>query len=119
MEQVMPNSRVALVTGSGKRRVGWYVAEALALRGYAVVVHYNRSAPAAAETVADLQARGVDAVALQADLTDEGAVHRLVEQALGRFGRLDVLVNCAAVWEARRLEEVTAADVRRHFETNT
>ena len=38
---------------------------------------------------------------------------------LDRFGRLDLLVNCAAVWKKKRLEEVTAADVRLHLETNT
>ena len=43
----------------------------------------------------------------------------MVEAVLDRFGRLDVLVNCAAVWKSKRLEDVTAADVRLHFETNT
>jgi len=37
---------------------------------------------------------------------------------LERFGRIDVLVNCAAIWERKTLEDVTAADVRKHFETN-
>ena len=47
----MSSSKVALVTGSGKRRVGWHVAEALAERGYALAVHYRSSASEAAETV--------------------------------------------------------------------
>jgi pteridine reductase len=55
----------------------------------------------------------------QADLTDEQAAHGLIDAARRRFGRLDVLVNCAAVWEPKRLEDVTAADVRRHLEVNT
>src|SRR6266700_3868290 len=67
----MSSSKVALVTGSGKHRVGWHVAEALAARGYALAVHYRSSAAEAAETVAAFRARGVEAVALQADLTDE------------------------------------------------
>jgi pteridine reductase len=115
----MSPSRVALVTGSGKRRVGWHVAEALAARGYALAVHYRHSEAEAAESVASFRERGVKAVALQADLTDEGSVRALVEETLGRFGRLDVLVNCAAAWRRQRLEEVTAADVRHFFETNT
>jgi pteridine reductase len=41
-----------------------------------------------------------------------------LQQALERFGRIDVLVNCAAIWQSKRLEDVTAADVRIHFETN-
>src|SRR5437868_7826202 len=111
--------KVALVTGSGKRRVGWHVADALADRGYAIVVHYHSSLAEATDTVAYLKRKGVTAVALQADLTQEGAVHTLIQETAQSFGRLDVLVNCAAIWRSRRLEEVTAADVRMHFDTNT
>ncbi len=112
-------NKVALVTGSGKRRVGSSVAEALAARGYALAIHYRSSATEAAEAVAAFERRGVPAVALQADLADEQAVRALVEKTLDRFGRLDVLVNCAAAWKSKKLEEVTAADVRFYFETNT
>jgi pteridine reductase len=117
----MPESfrKVALVTGSGARRIGWHVAEALAERGYALAIHYRSSATEAAETVQLLQARGSEAAAFQADLTDERAAQSLIQQTLARFGRLDVLVNCAAAWQSKRLEDVTAADVRYYFETNT
>jgi pteridine reductase len=109
---------IALVTGAGKRRVGWHVAQALAERGYALAIHYRSSAEEAQDTVAALRARGVEAEAFQADLTDEVAARRLVALVLERFGRLDLLVNCAAVWQRKPLEEVTAADLRLHFETN-
>jgi pteridine reductase len=115
----MPPTKVALVTGSGKRRIGWHVAEALAARGYALAIHYRSSAAEAAESVAAFNARGVPAFPFQADLTDERSVRALIEAVLSRFGRLDVLVNCAAAWKAKRLEDVTAADVRHFFETNT
>jgi pteridine reductase len=115
----MARFKVALVTGSGKRRVGWYVAEALAARGYALAVHYRNSAAEAAETVEAFRAQGIQAVAFQADLTDERSVRGLVDHTLTRFGRLDALVNCAAAWKSKRLEDVTAADVRHYFETNT
>jgi pteridine reductase len=69
--------------------------------------------------VAHLQGRGVESVALQADLTDEQAVKSLLDRTLTQLGRIDVLVNCAAAWQSKRLEEVTAADVRHYFETNT
>src|SRR5262249_1259613 len=111
--------KVALVTGSGKRRVGAVVAEALARRGYALVIHYHRSAVEAAESVAAFARQGIEAVALAADLTDESAVRALVSRSLAHFGRLDVLVNCAATWQPRRLEDVTAADVRGYLEANT
>jgi pteridine reductase len=115
----MAKTKVALVTGSGKRRIGWHVAEALARRGYALAVHYRSSAAEAAQAVAHFQRLGVEAVAIQADLADEGSAKALVEQTLTRFGRLDVLVNCAAIWESKRLEDVTAAQVRRQFDVNT
>jgi pteridine reductase len=114
----MAEQRVALVTGSGKRRLGSHVAEALAGRGYALVVHYRTSVTEANEAVAGFRARGVEAVAVPADLTDETAVRALFQATLDRFGRIDVLVNCAAVWQPKRLEEVTAADVRLNFATN-
>jgi pteridine reductase len=115
----MSDAKVALVTGSGKRRVGWHVAAALATRGYALAVHYHTSTAEAAVTVDEFRARGVRAVALQADLTDEPSVRGLIEKTLAAFGRLDVLVNCAAAWNSKKLEEVTAADVRHFFESNT
>jgi pteridine reductase len=115
----MTVQRIALVTGSGKRRVGHAVAVALAKRGYGLAVHYRSSEAEAAQTVAELAALGVPAAAFAADLTDEAAVAGMVRAVLERFGRVDVLVNCAAIWQRKRLEEVTAADVRLHFETNT
>jgi pteridine reductase len=115
----MMGPKVALVTGSGKRRLGWHIAQALAGRSYALVVHYRTSAAEAAETVAAFRARNLQAVALQADLTDERSVRGLIEQTLASFGRLDVVVNCAAAWQSKKLEDVTAADLRHYFDTNT
>ncbi len=114
----MPAERVALVTGAGKRRVGWFVADALARRHYTVAVHYHTSAADAATAVEHFRGHGAEAVALQADLGDEPAACALVQNVLDRFGRIDVLVNCASVWKAQRLEDVTAADVRRNFDAN-
>jgi pteridine reductase len=114
----MQPKRVALVTGSGAKRVGSVVADALARRGYAIAVHYRSSAVEAQDTVAALRRHGVEAAAFPADLTDEKAVRAMVRDILGSFGRIDVLVNCAAVWKSKPLEEVTAADVRFHFDTN-
>ncbi len=114
----MPTTKVALVTGSGKRRVGSHVAEALAERGYAIAVHYRSSSAEADESIDRLRTLGVEAEKYQADLSDERTVEQLVDAVVHRFERLDVLVNCAAVWQSKPLEEATAADVRRHFETN-
>lgn len=114
----MSERRVALVTGSGKRRVGAAVAEALARRGMDLAVHYRTSAAEAAEVAASLRSHGGRAECFAADLGDERQVHRLVAEVLKAFGRIDVLVNSAAIWEAKPLEQVTADDVLRHFETN-
>src|SRR5438128_4421875 len=112
----MAEMKVALVSGAGKRRIGWYVADALVRRGYALAVHYRSSAAEAAEAVAHFQSQGGQAVPFQADLADEQAAQGLIQRTLERFGRLDVLVNCAAIWESKPLEDVTAAEVRRHLE---
>jgi len=109
---------VALVTGSGKKRVGSVVADALARRGYAIAVHYRTSATEAEATATELRTHGVEVATFRADLTDETEVRRLVTEVVARFARIDVLVNCAAIWKSKRLEEVTAADVRIHFDTN-
>ncbi len=114
----MQNQKVAIITGAGKRRVGNAVARALAVRGYSVAVHYHTSADSAAETVAELRARGSDAAAFAADVADERAVATLFEQLVQRFGRLDALVTAAAVWEPKSFEDVTAADIRRQFDIN-
>ncbi|HEX4591878.1 MAG TPA: SDR family oxidoreductase [Gemmataceae bacterium] len=115
----MDASPVALVTGSGPRRVGWHIADALAGRGCRLVLHYRTSAAAAATAVAEFTTRGIEAIALPADLTDESAVKNLVAQTLDHFGRLDVLVTAAAVYKRKSLEQVTAADVRAQFDANT
>ena len=110
--------KVALVTGSGKRRVGNAIATALAARGYAVALHYRRSADEAQQSLAALRALGVRAAAFAADVADEAAVARMFQEIMKTFGRLDVLVTAAAVWERRPLAETSADDVRRAFDIN-
>jgi pteridine reductase len=114
----MPKPRVALVTGSGKRRVGWHVAAALAQRGYALALHYRTSAQETQQSTEQFRELGVSVEAFLADLTEEQAVRTLVQRVLAAFGSIDVLVNCAAIWQSKRLEDVTADDMRRHFEVN-
>ncbi len=110
--------KVALITGSGKRRVGNAVARALAARGYSIALHYNRSADEARATVDKLATAGTPVEAFQADVSEEADVARLFEATMSRSGRLDVLVTAAAMWQPKPLEQVTAADVRRHFDVN-
>lgn len=114
----LPQHKVALITGAGKYRVGNVVARALAERGFSIALHYNRSADQARATVDELRALGVEAEPFQADVADGALVAGMLARVMDRFGRLDALVTSAAIWERKPLEEVTADDVRRHFEVN-
>ena len=111
-------AKIALITGSGKRRVGNAVAEALAARGYSIALHYNRSAEDARESVSLMKKGGTHAEAYQANVSKEDEVDRMFKQVENDFGRLDVLVTAAAIWQSKPLEDITADDVRQHFEIN-
>src|SRR4051794_5176953 len=76
------SKRVALVTGSGRRRVGWYVAEALARRGYDLALHYRTSEAEARQAVEEMKRLAVEAVAFRADLREEADVRAMVRGAL-------------------------------------
>ena len=88
--------RAAVVTG-GSRGIGRAVCVALAKQGCNVVVNYCHGKAPAAETVALCKAEGVDAVAVQADVSTAEGCKKLLEEAVNAFGRVDVLVNNAGV----------------------
>jgi pteridine reductase len=123
MNQIVPAktssaSPVALVTGGG-RRVGLGIAQALSARGYRLALHASASIREAESAAAELTAAGCDAIAAAADLRDEAATRAMVESVAAHFGRIDALVNNAAIWQSKPLDEVTPEDVRKHFEINT
>ncbi len=88
--------KVALVTG-GSRGLGAATAEALADQGADVAISYVASAEKAEAVAAKLRAKGVRALAIRADQADMAAAKPLVETVLAHFGRLDILVNNAAI----------------------
>jgi NAD(P)-dependent dehydrogenase (short-subunit alcohol dehydrogenase family) len=92
------NGKVALVTG-GAVRVGRAIALALAEAGADVVINYNSSDAEARRTAADVAELGRQALAVQADVSQAEQVQALVDAAVARFGRLDVLVNSASLWK--------------------
>jgi NAD(P)-dependent dehydrogenase (short-subunit alcohol dehydrogenase family) len=94
--------KVAIITG-GAKGIGYATARALAERG-AVVVLADIDAAAGAAAEASLTAGGAEAGPRAADVSDETAIAELVEQVRARFGRLDVLVNCAARFVIRGLD---------------
>lgn len=101
----MAEQKVALVTG-GAIRVGAAISRGLAAAGHAVVINYNSSAQAAERLVQDLAGEGHRAVALRADISDRGQSEGLIEGTLAELGRLDVLVNNAAIFERREALEI-------------
>ena len=111
-------SPVALVTGAG-RRVGNVLARELAAHGYRLALHASRSIAQAEETARELVSDGTEAIALAADLRDEDATRSMIGSVREHFGRIDALVNNAAIWVSKPLPLVRAADVRDHFEINT
>lgn len=111
-------NRVALVTGSGRRRIGNIVAKRLAASGYRIALHYHRSRAEAEATVSELRAMEIDCEAFQADVSDESQVERMFESVIARFQRIDVLVTTASVWSPRKLEAVTGADMLDDFKVN-
>lgn len=88
--------KVALVTG-GSRGLGAAIAEALAAEGADVAISYVASAEKAEAVVDRLKAAGVRALAVQSDQADTAAAKPLVEQVVAHFGKLDILVNNAAI----------------------
>ena len=108
----------ALVTGAG-RRLGRAMALDLARRGWDVAVHYAHSAQEAADTVSAIEAMGRRAVALQADLLDEGATARLLPAAARALGcPILTLVNNASVFEPDSIATTTRESWDRHMESN-
>jgi 3-oxoacyl-[acyl-carrier protein] reductase len=90
------DNQVAIVTG-GSRGIGRAVAIELAQLGARVLVNYQRNATAAQAVVRRIVAADGDAIAYGADVSDENAVQQMIEAALERWGRLDVLVNNAGI----------------------
>jgi NAD(P)-dependent dehydrogenase (short-subunit alcohol dehydrogenase family) len=111
------NGRVALVTG-GAHRLGKAIALALARAGAHVAIHYHRSAAQAEATLAEMRAMGVEATAIQGDLTVVAEVERVVDAALARWGQLELLVNSAGIWGATPLGSVDEARWAELLDTN-
>ncbi|MDO8434604.1 MAG: SDR family oxidoreductase [Candidatus Binatus sp.] len=91
-----PKGKVALITGGA--RIGQVVAQALAARGCALAMLYRSSRDAAERTVAAARNEGVEAIAIQADATNEAQVAAAVAETRQNFGRLDILINMASTY---------------------
>jgi 3-oxoacyl-[acyl-carrier protein] reductase len=109
--------KVAVVTGASKG-IGAAIAKQLADEGAAVVVNYASSKAGADRVVAEITGNGGRAVAVQADVARPEDIRRLFAEAKKAFGRLDVLVNNAGIYEFAPLEEVTPEHFHKMFDLN-
>src|SRR5215471_15346275 len=103
--------RVALVTGAG-RNIGRAIALALADAGAAVVINARSNLREAEAVAGEIERAGGKAFAVTADVVDAAAVQKMADAAAARFGRIDILVNNAAVRAEQPLETMTLADWR-------
>ena len=109
--------RVALITGAG-RRLGRAIALRLAREGADVVLHYRGADAAAREAAAEIEVLGRRALPLSADLRHPAEIRGLFERAARHFGRLDILVNNAAVFFPASIETVTEEHWDTALDTN-
>jgi len=109
--------RAALITGSG-RNMGRACAKELAQAGFNIVVNGSKD-QAACERVADeVRALGTEAIVVMGDVGDQAAVHAMADQALKAFGRIDVLINNAAIRPASAFLDMTDEDLAQVMNVN-
>ena len=105
------NGKVAIVTGAG-RNIGRAIALALARAGASVVVNVRSNQMEAEGVVREIEAGGSKAVAVLGDIGDEKTADALAETALKRFGRIDILVNNAALRREKPIGDMSYAEWR-------
>lgn len=109
--------KVALVTGAG-RRLGRAIAIALADRGAILAIHYRNSRAEAEAVAAQIVSAGGRAKCFGANLEHIGEIERMTAEVLAAFGRIDVLVNSAAVFVRKSFEEISERDWDSNLDTN-
>ena len=109
--------KVAIVTGA-TRGIGRAIATRLAADGHAVVVNYAGNHAAAVAAVAEIQAAGGTATAIQADVSDPAAVQQLFAGAKEAFGRIDIVVNNGGLMKTGPIAEMSLADFDQMLAVN-
>jgi 3-oxoacyl-[acyl-carrier protein] reductase len=109
--------KVAVITGSA-RGIGAAIAVRFAQDGAKVVVNYSRSADEANAVVAQIKSAGGEAIAVKANMGEPAEIPMLFAAAVKAFGKLDILVNNAAIMQRTFLPDVTAENIDAHFNVN-
>jgi 3-oxoacyl-[acyl-carrier protein] reductase len=109
--------KVAVVTGASKG-IGAEIAEHFAAEGAAVVVNYSSSKAAAEAVVRRITEREGKAIAVQADVSKQADIRRLFEETKKAFGKVEILVNNAGIYEFQPLEAITPEHFHKHFDLN-
>lgn len=109
--------KVAVVTGASKG-IGASIAKGLGAEGASVVVNYSSDKAGAERVVAEINGKGGKALAVQGDVSKSADVQRIFGEAKKIYGKIDVLVNNAGVYQFDPLEAVTEAEFHREFNTN-
>jgi len=109
--------KVALVTGASKG-IGAAIAKQLAADGANVVVNYATSRDGADKVVAEITKAGGKAIAVGGSVAKEGDITNLFAETKKAYGKLDILVNNAGVFAFSPLEQVTADEYKRQYDTN-
>ena len=108
---------VAVVTGASKG-IGAGIAKALGAAGASVVVNYASSKKGADEVVAAIESSGGKALAVKADMAKKSEVENLFAETKRAFGRLDILINNAGIYEFLPLDDITEEHFHKHFNVN-
>ena len=109
--------KIAVITGASKG-IGAGIAKRLAAEGASVVVNYASGKDGADRLVGDILRAGGKAIAIGANVASEKDVTRLLEEVRGVFGRVDVLVNNAGVYDPKPIEDLSVPEFHRHFDIN-
>jgi 3-oxoacyl-[acyl-carrier protein] reductase len=109
--------KVAVVTGASKG-IGAAIAKSLAAEGASVVVNYATSKAGAEKVVSEITAEGGKAIAIAGDVSKTADAEGIIEAAINKYGRLDILVNNSGVYEFAPVEEITEDHFHRMFNIN-
>ena len=110
---------VALVTGSGARRVGREIATELARHGCRTLIHAHQSLDQAHQLSESLRERfAAESIVVSGPVENSESAEHWTRQAVDAFGRLDILVNSAAIWWPTSIDQITTSELQRYFGVN-